>query len=117
MWLARSDIKQFYEREGWDIANWEEIMADWWSHTPEAQSVNGDIVGVASWNYGFLPRGQREALDQLMREDGGRRIWYLAYQALGDTSGRGIDGYLTRRYARIFARDYGNQRLILFSGP
>jgi len=45
------------------------------------------------------------------------RLWYPAYQALGGTRGRNIEGYLTRRGYLALDEWYGVTRLLLFGAP
>lgn len=47
----------------------------------------------------------------------GARLWYPAYQALGGTRGRNIEGYLAESRYLAGEEWIGNSRLLLYGGP
>jgi mannosyltransferase len=76
------------------------------------------------WPRLYLPPGQAWAsepsrmgqdLDRLMADY--RLVWYPAYQGLGGTRGRNIEGYLSQEYYLALDEWYGRTRLLLYAGP
>jgi mannosyltransferase len=76
------------------------------------------------WPRLYLPPGRAWAsdlsrmgqdLDRLMADH--RLVWYPAYQGLGGTRGRNIEGYLSQEYYLALDEWYGHTRLLLYAGP
>lgn len=76
------------------------------------------------WPHLYLPPGRAWAadparmgrdLDRLMADH--RLVWYPAYQSLGGTRGRNIEGYLSKKYYLALDEWYGHTRLLLYAGP
>lgn len=65
--------------------------------------------------WGADPTQMARDLDRLMAEH--RLVWYPAYQGLGGTRGKNIEGYLSQEYYLALDEWYGHTRLLLYAGP
>ena len=67
------------------------------------------------WAWAADPSRMGRDLDRWMADH--RLVWYPAYQGLGGTRGRNIEGYLSREYHLALDEWYGHTRLLLYAGP
>ncbi|MBI4300619.1 MAG: glycosyltransferase family 39 protein [Chloroflexi bacterium] len=116
IWEARSDIRDVYLLwNGWAPSRWEEAMDDWWSKTAEATAVEGDLVGLAIWNYRYLPTASKAKLDDII--EGHKRLWLPTFGSTDGEIDRGVEGYLTDNYQKVYQEAISLNRLILFTLP
>lgn len=80
------------------------------SYLPAGQQFDFYTAPRKTW--AAQPGQMEQDLDRLMATH--RRSWYPAYQALGGTQGRNIEGYLTDHYYLALDQWFGVTRLLLY---
>ncbi len=83
------------------------------SYLPASQQFDFYTAPRIIW--ATQPGRMEHDLDALMAAH--RRTWYPAYQALGGTQGRNIEGYLTEHYYLALDQWFGVTRLLLYGAP